>query len=244
VQTAAELAKRAAELERSNADLAQFAYAVSHDLSEPLRTISTYLNLFVSRYRENLDEEADQYVDVLTGGVDRMQVMIRDLLSYSKVGSTDQTFESVDLNRIVQEALFNLADRMGETQAEVNVGPLPTVVGDASQLRQVLQNLVSNSLKFVDRGVAPQIQLHAELREDLWRILVRDNGIGIEPRYQSRVFIPFRRLHTQDQYPGTGVGLSIAKRIVERHGGTIWMESRAGGGSEFSFTLPVSVPES
>jgi PAS domain S-box-containing protein len=239
VRTAAELEQRAAELERSNADLAQFAYAVSHDLTEPLRMISTYLNLFASRYRGNLDAEADEFVKVLTGGVNRMQMMIRDLLSYSRAGTTDHTFERVDLNNVYEETLVNLAERIDETDAEVTVGELPVVIGDVSQLRQVLQNLLSNSLKFVEDGVAPQVHLDAELSGDLWRISISDNGIGIEARYQSRVFIPFRRLHTQEQYPGTGVGLAIAKRIVERHGGTMWMEPRVGGGSEFSFTLPV-----
>jgi PAS domain S-box-containing protein len=242
VRTAGELEQRAVELERSNADLAQFAYAVSHDLTEPLRTISTYLNLFASRYRGNLDDESDEFLEVLTGGVDRMQMMIRDLLSYSRAGTTDQTFERVDLNSVVQEALGNLAERIDETDAKVQVGELPVVVGDVSQLRQVFQNLLSNSLKFVEAGVAPQVHLGAERIGDLWRISVRDNGIGIQARFQSRVFIPFRRLHTQEQYPGTGVGLSIAKRIVERHGGTIWMEPRTGGGSEFFFTLPVDDP--
>lgn len=237
-RSAAELERRAAELERSNADLAQFAYAVSHDLSEPLRMISTYVNLFASRYRGALDDEADEFINVLTGGVDRMQMMIRDLLSYSRAGTTDQTFELVNLNDVALEVLGNLADRIGETQAEIALGELPTVVGDSSQLRQVLQNLISNSLKFVAAGVAPDIRVEAEMSKSLWRISVRDNGIGIEPRFHSRVFIPFRRLHTQEQFPGTGVGLSIAKRIVERHGGTMWMESPADGGSEFVFTLP------
>ena len=237
-RSAAELERRAAELERSNADLAQFANAVSHDLSEPLRMISTFLNLFANRYRGELDNEADEFVDVLTGGVDRMQVMIRDLLSYSRAGTEDQTFERVDLNRVAQEILANLADRIEATRADVAIGELPVVVGDPSQLRQVLQNLMSNSLKFVETDVVPEVRVNAELREDLWRISVRDNGIGIEPRYHARVFIPFRRLHTQDEFPGTGVGLSIAKRIVERHSGTMWMESPPGGGSEFLFTLP------
>ena len=237
VRTAAELEQRARELERSNADLAQFAYAVSHDLTEPLRTITTFVNLFASRYRGQLDDEADEFVDVLTSGVDRMQTMIRDLLAYSRANTTDQTFERVDLNDVVQEALANLVDRVTETRAQVEVGELPIMVGDRSQLRQVVQNLLSNSLKFVEAGVVPEIQMSAELSDDLWRISVRDNGIGIEPRFQARVFIPFRRLHAQDQYPGTGVGLAIAKQIVERHGGAIWMESRDEG-SEFFFTLP------
>jgi PAS domain S-box-containing protein len=239
-RSATELERRAAELERSNADLAQFANAVSHDLSEPLRMLSVYLNLFASRYRGELDEDADEFIGVLTGSVGRMQVMIRDLLAYSRAGTTDQTFEQVDLNSVGREVLANLADRIDETRAEVAVGRLPVVVGDPSQLRQVLQNLISNSLKFVEVGVVPTIRVDAEMREGLWRISVQDNGIGIEPRYQSRIFIPFRRLHTQEQYPGTGVGLSIAKRIVERHGGTIWMEAPVDGGSEFLFTLPVA----
>lgn len=240
VRTAAELQQRARELERSNADLAQFAYAVSHDLTEPLRTITTFVNLFASRYRGQLDDEADEFIGVLTSGVDRMQVMIRDLLAYSRAGTDDQTFARVDLNAVIREALADLAERIEDSNAEVVVEELPVVMGDASQLRQVLQNLMSNSLKFVDAGAAPEVQIVAETSGDLWRISVRDNGIGIEPRYQSRIFIPFRRLHTQDHYPGTGVGLTIAKQIVERHGGTIWMESRPDGGSAFSFTLPVS----
>jgi PAS domain S-box-containing protein len=237
-RSAAELEKRAAELERSNADLAQFAYAVSHDLSEPLRTLSVYLHLFTGRYQGELDGDADEFVDVLNGSVDRMQLMIRDLLSYSRAGTTDQTFEPTDMNRVAGEVLTNLADRIEATGAQVAVGELPVVMGDPSQLRQVLQNLISNSLKFVAADVPPSVRVEAEMREGLWRISVQDNGIGIEPPFQARVFIPFRRLHPQDEYPGTGVGLSIAKRIVERHGGTMWMEALAGGGSQFFFTLP------
>jgi PAS domain S-box-containing protein len=237
VTTAAELERRAVELERSNADLAQFAYAVSHDLSEPLRMISTYLNLFTSRYGGELDEDADEFISVLNESAGRMQVMIRDLLFYSRAGSAE-TFEPIDLNDVAAEVLANLADRVAATGAEVVLGELPVVVGDRSQLRQVLQNLISNSLKFVEVGVPPRVSVDTERSDDLWRISVRDNGIGIEPRFQARVFIPFRRLHTQDRYPGTGVGLAIAKRIVERHGGTIWMEALPEGGSRFSFTLP------
>jgi PAS domain S-box-containing protein len=238
IRSAAELEQRASELERSNTDLAQFAHAVSHDLSEPLRAISMYANLFAGRFGEQLDEEGEQFLQTLTDGVGRMQTMIRDLLEYSRATTADQTFESVDLNTVAGDVLNVLADRIDATGATVTIGELPTLKGDASQLRQVLQNLISNSLKFVEPGTVPDITVSAELREDLWHVSVLDNGLGIEPRFQARVFIPFRRLNTQDQYPGTGVGLSIAKRIVERHGGTIWMDSRPGGGSVFSFTIP------
>ena len=238
-QSAAELERRAVELERSNADLARFAYAVSHDLSEPLRLLSVYLHLFTNRYRGELDDDADEFIDVLTGSVDRMQLMIRDLLAYSRAGTTDQTFAVTDLNDVAAEVLANLADRIDVMSAGVFVGELPVVIGDPSQLRQVLQNLISNSLKFVAAGVPPRVSVEADLGEGFWRISVRDNGIGVEPQFQARVFIPFHRSHSQDEYPGTGVGLSIAKRIVERHGGTMWMDPVADGGSEFSFTLPV-----
>lgn len=239
-QSTAELEKRAAELERSNADLAQFAYAVSHDLSEPLRMISTYLHLFTSRYGGELDEDADEFMSVLNESVGRMQVMIRDLLAYSRAGSAE-TFEPIDLNDVAAEVLANLAERIATTGADIALGELPVVVGDPSQLRQVLQNLISNSLKFVEADVAPRVRVDTERSDDLWRISVRDNGIGIEPRFRARVFIPFQRLHTQDTYPGTGVGLAIAKRIVEHHGGTMWMEALPEGGSQFSFTLPAGV---
>ena len=240
VRSAAELEQRAAELERSNADLAQFAHAVSHDLSEPLRAISMYANLLAGRFEDQLDEDGDEFMQTLTQGVSQMQTMIRDLLTYSRATTADQTFEVVDLNSVLGDVLAVLGDRIEETGAIVDIGEMPTLTGDRSQLRQVFQNLLSNSLKFVDPGVTPVIEVTAELREDLWHVAVLDNGIGIEPRFQARIFIPFRRLHTQDQYPGTGVGLSIAKRIIERHGGTIWMDSRPGGGSVFSFTIPTA----
>jgi PAS domain S-box-containing protein len=241
VRSAAELQQRAAELERSNADLAQFAHAVSHDLSEPLRAISMYAHLFAGRFGDQLDEDGDEFMQTLTHGVSRMQTMIRDLLAYSRATTVDQTFEVIDLNNVLGDALDDLADRMEETGALIAIGDLPVLKGDPSQLRQVFLNLLSNSLKFVDPGVIPEIEVTAELREDLWHVTVLDNGIGIEPRFQARIFIPFRRLHSQDQYPGTGVGLSIAKRIIERHGGTIWMDSRPGGGSVFSFTIPKGI---
>lgn len=236
--TAAELEQRAAELERSNADLAQFAYVVSHDLSEPLRMIATYVNLFGRRYEGRLDDDADEFISHITGGVERMQVMIRDLLSYSRAGAADRETEPVDLGRLLEEVVSNLADIISDGRAVLEAGELPTVIGDGSQLRQVLQNLISNGLKFVPPGAVPHLRIESELSEGMWTISVIDDGVGIEPRYRSRIFIPFRRLHNQDEYPGTGVGLAIAKRIVERHGGTIWVESDAGGGSVFSFTLP------
>jgi signal transduction histidine kinase len=233
-----DLEERAAELERSNADLEQFAYAASHDLSEPLRTVAGFSQLLAARYRGQLDEEADEMIRYMGDGVDRMQQLIDDLLLYSRVGRTPLREERVDLDDVLADARAWLGPAAQESGAQITNDPLPEVVGERGQLTQVLQNLVGNAIKFVAPGVTPQVHVSASVSGGEWRIAVADNGIGVPPEQAEAVFKMFGRLHPSDTYPGTGIGLAIVKRIVERHGGRIWVEPREGGGSVFVFTMP------
>jgi PAS domain S-box-containing protein len=232
-----ELEQRVEELARSNADLEQFAYVASHDLQEPLRMISSYTQLLARRYKGKLDQDADDFVGFVVEGVTRMQRLINDLLAYSRVNTRGAEFVDVDLERVFADALANLAGAITEAGAEVTHEPLPTVRGDANQLGHVMQNVISNAVKF--RGDRPP-RVHVAAKRDggKWIIAVQDNGIGIDTEYLERVFIIFQRLHPREQYPGTGIGLSIAKKIVERHGGAIWIESTVGQGTTVSFSLP------
>jgi PAS domain S-box-containing protein len=225
------------ELERSNKDLEQFAYVASHDLQEPLRMVSSYTQLLAQRYEGQLDERAKKYIDYAVDGAVRMQRLINDLLAYSRVSTQGKTLEIIDSQVTLDEALFNLSAAVEENLVAVNRSSLPRVRADAAQLAQLFQNLVSNAIKF--RGVAaPEVHVSAlDLGSD-WRFSVQDNGIGIEARYADKVFVIFQRLHTRLEYPGTGIGLAMCKRIVERHGGRIWFESEPGKGSTFYFTLP------
>jgi PAS domain S-box-containing protein len=225
------------ELERSNKDLEQFAYVASHDLQEPLRMVSSYTQLLAQRYEGQLDERAKKYIDYAVDGAVRMQRLINDLLAYSRVSTQGKTLETIDSLVTLDEALFNLSAAMEENLVAVNRSSLPCVRADAAQLAQLFQNLVGNAIKF--RGAdAPLIQVSAlDLGSD-WRFSVQDNGIGIETQYADKVFVIFQRLHTRLEYPGTGIGLAMCKRIVERHGGRIWFESEPGRGSTFYFTLP------
>jgi signal transduction histidine kinase len=238
----ADLEERAAELERSNADLEQFAYAASHDLSEPLRTVAGFSQLLASRYRGELDAEADEMIRYMGDGVDRMQQLIDDLLLYSRVGRTPLREESVDLDDVLADARAWLGPAVEESGARINSDPLPRVRGERGQLTQVLQNLLGNAIKFVAPGVRPVVHVSASEAGGEWRIAVADNGIGVEPEQADAVFKMFGRLHPSETYPGTGIGLAIVKRIVERHGGRIWVESGVGGGSVFVFTMPDRVP--
>jgi PAS domain S-box-containing protein len=233
---AAELERRATELERSNADLQQFAYVASHDLSEPLRMVSSYVQLLAKRYQGKLDSDADDFIGFAVDGATRMQALIDGLLMYSRVGTSDYAFGPVDCAEVVQQTLVMLEKRMEETGAVVTVDPLPTVHGDPTQLGQLFQNLIGNAMKFTD--AEPRIHVSAEEEEHGWRFTVSDNGIGIDPRHVDRIFQVFQRLHTRDAYPGSGVGLAICKRIVERHGGSIRVDPNPGGGTKFSFTIP------
>ncbi len=232
------LAEQAQELARSNADLEQFAYVASHDLQEPLRMVASYTQLLARRYRDRLDDDAQEFIGYAVDGVTRMQSLISDLLAYSRVGSRGDAVEPVELEALLARVLdSSLAAAVEESGATVTAGPLPTVLGDPVQLGQVLQNLVANAIKF--RGAEPpRVHVSAERAGGEWTVSVRDNGIGISPEYAQRIFVIFQRLHSRAEYAGTGIGLAICKKIVERHGGRIRVEPAPGGGSDFRFTLP------
>ncbi len=233
------IAHYAAELERSNRDLEQFAYIISHDLREPLRTITGYLGLLGSRYRSQLDDKADLYIDYAVTGAERMQEMIRALLDLSRVGTRGKPFVPVDVERVLTRVLDSLEQAIVETGAEINYEPLPTVMADKVQLAQVFQNLIANALKFRRVDVPPRVDISAERQEGAWLFSVTDNGIGIDPEQKKRLFKVFQRLHTNAEYPGVGIGLALCRHIVERHRGKIWIESVPGKGATFKFTLPV-----
>jgi PAS domain S-box-containing protein len=231
------LKRTMADLERSNKELEQFAYVASHDLQEPLRMVSSYTQLLARRYQDQLDQDAHEFIGYAVGGAERMQRLINDLLAYSRVGTRGKPFEATDCQRVLEETLANLRTATDEAGATITHDPLPTVIADESQLIQVFQNLVSNAIKF--RGqLSPVIHIGAERQNNEWVFSVRDNGIGIDPQYYERIFVIFQTLHPRDQYHGTGIGLALCKRIVERHGGRIWVESEPGTGSTFYFTIP------
>jgi signal transduction histidine kinase len=238
-RTRAEEAVRnvARELARSNQDLEQFAYVASHDLQEPLRAVAGYVGLLQRRYPEKVDARGQHYIESAMDGALRMQRLIEDLLAFSRVQTKGKTFAPANLGAALDRALLNLQVAMQETHAEVTSDPLPTLRVDASQISQLLQNLIGNGIKFHGEET-PKIHIGAEQRDGAWTFSVRDNGIGMEPQYYDRIFQIFQRLHTRKQYPGTGIGLAICKKIVERHGGKIWVESQPGHGSTFYFTLP------
>ena len=225
-----------AALQRSNAELEQLAYAASHDMQEPLRMIASYLQLIERRYTDRLDADGHEFIGFAVEGAKRMQALINDMLAYSRVGTKGRApapVEAAEVMRVVREQLRLAIDEAG---AEIELGPLPRVQGDAAQLVQLLQNLLSNALKF--RGPAPpRIRVDCSAVPGGWCFSVRDNGIGIAPEYGERIFVMFQRLHSRKAYPGTGIGLALCKRIVERHGGRIWVEPADGGGSVFKFTL-------
>ena len=235
-----ELEARATDLERSNADLEQFAYVASHDLQEPLRMVASYNQLLARRYKGKLDSDADEFIAFTVEGVARMQRLINDLLAYSRVGRRGKDFVEVDLEKVLAAARWNLESAIGESHAEITADALPTVSGDLAQLTQVFQNLIANAIKF--HGEAPP-RVHIGCRAEGSEIVLsfRDNGIGVDPQYFDRIFVIFQRLHPRETYPGTGIGLAICKKIVQRHGGRIWMESEPGKGATISFTLPTVV---
>ena len=236
-ETAKELTRYAAELERSNQELRDFAYVASHDLQEPLRMVASYVQLLQRRYQGQLDERADLYIHYAVDGATRMRTLINDLLAYSRVGTQAKQFTTVDCNVILQQALKNLSITIEENEAVVTCDELPVVRGDDSQLMLLFQNLIGNALKFKAEE-RPEVKINVVEQNGDWLFSVQDNGIGINEAAAERIFVIFQRLHHKREYPGTGLGLAICKKIVERHSGRIWVESSAGAGAIFYFTIP------
>lgn len=227
------------ELERSNEELQQFASIISHDLQEPLRTVSGFVQLLKHRYQPQLDGKAEMYINAITDGTIHMHELLNDLLAFARVGGGELDFQPVDLQSVLDRVLQSLGSKIAENKAEVNISSLPTVVADEMQMFQLFQNLMANALKF--RGEEnPTLDVTAEQIDNEWIVCVRDNGIGIDPEYASRIFLVFQRLHRRDEYEGTGIGLAICQKIIERHRGRIWVESAPYKGSSFYFSLPVN----
>jgi light-regulated signal transduction histidine kinase (bacteriophytochrome) len=230
---------RTQELQRSNSDLEQFAYVASHDLQEPLRKVASFCQLLQRRYQGQLDERGDQYIQFAVDGAKRMQALINDLLSFSRVGRRSGEHVVVDTGELFDIAIGNLEPVIEETGARVTRGELPQVQGEATLLTAVFQNLVNNAIKF--RGeLTPEVRVDARRADAEWIFSVTDNGIGIDPEYAERIFVIFQRLHSKDQYDGTGIGLALCKKIVEYHGGRIWLDTDRQEGSAIHWTLPVS----
>ncbi len=227
----------AGELERSNAELEQFAYVASHDLQEPLRMVASYTELLGDTYQGKLGPDADKYIGYAVDGARRMQALINDMLQYSRVSRTGEPLTEVSSEATFDRAVANLKAAIQESGAAMSRGPLPNVQGDFLQLTQLFQNLLGNAIKFRDQN-PPLIEVRAERAGGDWQFSIRDNGIGFDPRYADKIFLLFQRLHGREKYRGTGIGLAICKKIVERHGGRIWAESEPGKGSTFFFTIP------
>jgi len=232
------LREATADLARSNAELEQFAYVASHDLQEPLRAVAGCVQLLKEKYAANLDPRGEEFIQHAVEGAVRMQGLIEDLLAYSRVGTRAKSLAPVECAAVVKTALADLSASIRESRAKITVGSLPTVMADPVQLRQLVQNLVGNSLKFRKEDAPPEIEISADHVDRAWRFRIHDNGIGIEPQYFERIFRVFQRLHTRREYPGSGIGLAICKKIVERLGGKIWVESEPGQGTTFLFTVP------
>jgi signal transduction histidine kinase len=224
-------------LERSNEELQRFAYVASHDLQEPLRMIASYLQLLKRRYKGKLDSDADEFIDYAVDGANRMKTIINDLLAYSRVESQGGIFTLLNCDDIISNVLDNLKVSIQENNAIITYDDLPEIIGDNTQIHQLFQNLISNAIKFRKKE-DPKIFIGVEEKENSWKFSVQDNGIGIDSQYFDRIFIIFQRLHAKEEYEGTGIGLAISKRIVERHGGRIWIESKPGEGSSIYFTIP------
>jgi light-regulated signal transduction histidine kinase (bacteriophytochrome) len=227
-------------LERSNEELEKFAYVASHDLQEPLRTIASFTQLLERRYKGKFDSDADEFMGYTVEAAIRMKDQIEGLLEFSRVATKGKEFEQVDLNEVLNQTINILNVSITECKADINYDELPLVMGDFGQLQRVFQNLISNAIKF--RKCEEQLRIHISSRKDTqnnqYILSVTDNGIGIEEQYSERIFVIFQRLHTRDVYKGTGIGLSIVKKIIERHGGHIWVESEYNKGSTFYFTIP------
>jgi len=241
-QVEEDLARKVDELARSNADLEQFAYVASHDLQEPLRMVTAYTQLLGERYRGQLDENADKFIGYASEGAQRMQILIQDLLAFSRIGRNSASSGSVDCNAMMAEVLLGLAPAIQESGATVTHAELPAVWADRTQVAQIFQNLIGNAIKFRGKEL-PVIYMSAEKADQRWLFSVCDNGIGIAPEYAQNIFVVFQRLHARSEYPGNGIGLAICKKIVERYGGKIWVEPQSGVGSTFKFTMPSHDPD-
>jgi signal transduction histidine kinase len=237
-----ELRRSVEELARSNAELEQFAYVVSHDLQEPLRMVASYVQLLEERYKDQLDSNAREFIAYAVDGATRMKRMITDLLTYSRAGKNGKETVEVACEAALGQACADLRASITEAAAEISHSPLPTVLGDADQLTHLFQNLIGNAIKFRSQA-PPRVHVSAELNGQEWVFSVCDNGIGVDPQFADRIFLVFQRLHAREDYPGTGIGLAIARKIVERQGGRIWVESEPGKGATFHFTVPAHAPE-
>ncbi|MFP9190626.1 sensor histidine kinase [Natronosalvus vescus] len=233
----AQLQHYVSRLEESNARLEQFAYAASHDLQEPLRMVTSYLQLIESRYGDEFDEDGEEFLEFAIDGADRMRSMIEGLLEYSRVDTEGNPLKPTDMNDVVEDVRMNLEMKIDDHEAQIEVDSLPVVNGDEYQLRQLLQNVLSNAIEY-SGDEPPRIRIAANRNGTHWKLSVTDNGIGIDPDDQDRIFEVFQRLHSRDEHPGTGIGLALCKRIIERHGGDIWVDSEPGEGSTVTFTLP------
>jgi light-regulated signal transduction histidine kinase (bacteriophytochrome) len=237
----ARLRQRAAELSRSNEDLEQFAYVASHDLQEPLRKVASFCQLLQRRYAGRLDERADQYISFAVDGAHRMQRLINDLLEFSQIGRGERDLVPVDLDVVANAAAEMFRTPVATSGGEVTITDLPVAFGEEEMLVTLMTNLVSNAVKFQREGTPIRVTLSGRAVGDFWEITCADNGIGIDPQFAERVFVIFQRLHTRDVYPGTGIGLAIAKRVVEHHGGRIWVDTEAEvDGTVIRFTLPMT----
>jgi PAS domain S-box-containing protein len=236
-----ELLTRTEELTRSNAELEQFAYVASHDLQEPLRMVASYVQLIEQRYKGKLDADADEFIHFAVDGAVRMKQLINDLLLFSRAGRNGKS-KAVDFAKAVEQALEVLKLAIEDAHAVVTYDPMPSVIGVESRLSEVVQNLVGNALKFRD-GRPPKVHIGCERQGNNWMFSVRDNGIGMATEFHDRIFMMFQRLHGREEFSGTGIGLAVCKRVIEHHGGRIWVESRPEQGSTFFFTLPAAMEE-
>ena len=232
------LKRTVAELKRSNTDLQQFAYVASHDLQEPLRMVASYTQLLEKRYKDKLDTDAKEFIHFAVDGALRMQKLINDLLSYSLVSTRQKPVKPTDCNSVLGQVIANLSVTIEQNNDIITNDDLPTVMADESQMQELFKNLVGNAIKFRSEH-APRVHVSAKQDRNKWIFSVQDNGLGIDLQYKDKIFLIFQRLHSKEEYPGTGIGLAICKRIVERHGGKIWVDSDVGKGSTFYFTLPV-----
>ena len=232
-----ELKRLSEELARSNAALKDFAYIASHDLKKPLQTIESFSKLLARRYKGKLDAKADEFISYIVEGVQRLQMLIKDLLEYSQIETKAKNIKPTDFSFIVEEAMSNMKTAIDESNAVVTYNKMPTIMSDPQQMISLFQNLIDNAINFRSNK-APRVRISAERKGDEWVFAIRDNGIGIDPENFEKIFVMFQRLHGSTDYPGTGIGLSICKKIVERHGGRIWLESETAKGSTFYFTIP------